>query len=55
MVPGPIDFVVEGTGVRIEVAAHDRLVEEDGLLLIDSDEPALTVDEIRELRLADQR
>lgn len=54
MVPGPIDLVMEGAGIRIEIPTYDNVVEEDGLLVITGG-PALTVDQIRELRLADQR
>lgn len=53
--PGPVELVIDGTAVRIEVEPADRLVDEDGLLLIDADGPTLTADDIRELRLADQR
>ncbi|MFV0426496.1 MAG: AbrB/MazE/SpoVT family DNA-binding domain-containing protein [Beutenbergiaceae bacterium] len=55
LVPGPVELVVEGTGVRIEALAHDNVVEREGRMLIDADGPTLTADDIRELRLADQR
>ena len=54
MLPGPVDLIVDGTGVRVEVEAPDNVVEKDGRLVI-SGGPSLTPDEIRELRLADQR
>lgn len=54
MVPGPVDLIIDGTGVRIEAEVHDNVVERDGRLVITGG-PALTPDEIRELRLADQR
>ncbi|MEV4736787.1 MULTISPECIES: AbrB/MazE/SpoVT family DNA-binding domain-containing protein [unclassified Microbacterium] len=54
MLPGPVDLIIDGTGVRIEVEAPDNVVEKDGRLVITGG-PALTPDEIRELRLADQR
>lgn len=54
MVPGPVDLIIDGTGVRIEVEAHDNVVEKDGRLVITGG-PVLTEQEIRELRLADQR
>lgn len=55
MVPGPVDLIIDGTGVRLEVEVHDdKVVECDGRLVITGG-PALTPDEIRELRLADQR
>lgn len=55
LVPGPVDIVIDGAGVRIEVVAPDRVAERDGRLVIDADGPALTPEDIRELRLADQR
>lgn len=55
LVPGPIDIVIDGTGVRIELTTYDRLEERDGRLLIAASGRALTTDDIRELRLADQR
>ncbi len=55
IVPGPIDLIVDGNGIRIEVDAPDNLVEKDGRLVIRSAAHPLTTDEIRELRLADQR
>ena len=55
LVPGPVDIVVEGTGIRIEVPAPDNLVEKDGRIMIAADGPPLTADDIRDLRLADQR
>lgn len=54
MLPGPVDLIVDGTGVRVEVEYHDNVVEEDGRLVITGG-PALTAEDIRELRLADQR
>lgn len=55
LVPGPVDIVIDGTGVRIDVPAPDHLVERDGRIMIAADGPALTAEDIRELRLADQR
>ncbi|MGO2684868.1 AbrB/MazE/SpoVT family DNA-binding domain-containing protein [Microbacterium sp.] len=54
MVPGPVDLVMDGTGIRIEVETHDNVVEKDGRLVITGG-PVLTPEDIRELRLADQR
>lgn len=54
LLPGPVDVFAVGTGIQIEVPAHDNLVEEDGLLVVPG-EFSLSVDELRELRLADQR
>lgn len=55
LVPGPVDIVVEGTGIRIEVPAPDNVIEQDGRMLLTGGGPELTADDIRELRLADQR
>jgi AbrB family looped-hinge helix DNA binding protein len=54
MIPGPVDLIMDGTGIRIEVETHDNVVEEDGLLVITGG-PTLTDDDIRELRLGNQR
>ncbi|MCT1478602.1 AbrB/MazE/SpoVT family DNA-binding domain-containing protein [Microbacterium sp. p3-SID336] len=54
LVPGPIDMVIDGNGIRIEVQPPDNVVEKDGRLVITGG-PTLTADDIRELRLADQR
>jgi AbrB family looped-hinge helix DNA binding protein len=55
LVPGPVDISVDGNGIRIEIVASDDLVERDGRLLLAADGPELTADDIRELRLADQK
>lgn len=55
ILPGPVDITIDGTGIRIEVAAPDDLVEKDGRLVINGSGTTLTSDDIRELRLADQR
>lgn len=55
LVPGPVDIVIDGTGVRIEAIAADNLEEREGRVVIGGEGPALTADDIRELRLADQR
>lgn len=52
--PGEVEIVVDGNALRISPVAADELVEDDGLLLL-ADGPAATVEDIRELRLADQR
>jgi AbrB family looped-hinge helix DNA binding protein len=54
IVPGEVEIVVDGNALRISPVAADNLVEEDGLLLL-SDGPPMSDDDIRELRLADQR
>ncbi|WP_309064984.1 AbrB/MazE/SpoVT family DNA-binding domain-containing protein [Microbacterium sp.] len=55
LVPGPVDVVMDGTGVRIEAEATGRFVEQDGRLVLPATGSALTDDDVRELRLADQR
>jgi len=54
IVPGEVEIVVDGNALRIGPVAADNLVEEDGLLLL-ADGPPMSDDDIRELRLADQR
>lgn len=54
MVPGPVDLIMDGTGIRIEVEAYDNVTEKNGRLVITGGS-VLTDDDIRELRLADQR
>ncbi|WP_311260147.1 AbrB/MazE/SpoVT family DNA-binding domain-containing protein [Microbacterium sp. WCS2018Hpa-9] len=55
MLPGPVDIMIDGTGIRIEVATPDNLAEKDGRLVIRGGGTTLSTDDIRELRLADQR
>ena len=55
LVPGPVDVTVDGNGIRIEADAVDLLTERDGRLIIAASGPPLSADDIRELRLADQR
>lgn len=54
IVPGPVELIMDGTGIRIEAETHDNVVEEDGLLVINGG-PVLTDEDVRELRLGDQR
>jgi len=51
---GPVQISVSGAGLLIEPVASGRLVEEDGRLRL-AEGPAMTVDELRDFRLADQR
>lgn len=55
MVPGPVDLIMDGAGIRIEIETHDNVIEEDGVLVIPGSGTPLTDDMVRELRLADQR
>lgn len=52
---GEVDVTLDGATIRIESAAGNDLDEQDGLLLLPPGGPALTDDDVRELRLADQR
>ncbi|ORV88719.1 hypothetical protein AWC12_12585 [Mycolicibacterium iranicum] len=52
---GEVEVFLDGAAIRIESVAADELVEEDGLLLLPLGGPKLNPDEVRELRLADQR
>jgi AbrB family looped-hinge helix DNA binding protein len=53
--PGPVEISVSGAGLVIEPLATDALVEVDGLLQLVAGEELMTVDDVRELRDADQR
>ncbi|PZU44532.1 MAG: AbrB/MazE/SpoVT family DNA-binding domain-containing protein [Microbacterium sp.] len=55
LVPGPVDLFVDGTGVRIEVDAHDELIERNGRLVVPGSGIPIDADDVRELRLAAQR
>lgn len=55
LVPGDLEIVVEGNGLRITPIATDQLDEVDGLLMLTAASDAPTDETIRELRLADQR
>lgn len=55
LAPGEVDVFADGAGLRIELVSTDHLVELDGYLLLPSGGAPLTDDDVRELRLADQR
>jgi len=55
LVPGPVEIIIEGAGVRIEALAPDNLTHREERMVIAAEGPALSADDIRELRLADQR
>lgn len=44
-----------GAGLQVEPIPDDRLRESEGRLIIDVEGVSLTPDELREMRLADQR
>ena len=52
--PGVVDIVVSGSGLRIEFPTDGVLVEEDGLLLIESAGETISDESLRNLRIADQ-
>lgn len=54
IVPGEVEIVVDGNALRISAIPADELVEHAGLLIL-PEGPAVTSDDIRELRLADQQ
>lgn len=55
LLPGEVDVRVAGTSLHVEAQAGDNLVERDGQLFLPPGGVPLTSDEIRRLRLADQR
>lgn len=52
---GDVEISLDGAAIRIEGVPADELVEQDGLLLLPAGGPELDSDQVRELRLADQR
>ena len=52
---GDVEISLDGAAIRIESVTAYELVEQDGLLLLPAGGPELDSDEVRELRLADQR
>jgi bifunctional DNA-binding transcriptional regulator/antitoxin component of YhaV-PrlF toxin-antitoxin module len=55
LVPGPVNSTSEGADVRIAAIAPNKLTQRGGRTVIAADGPVLNADDIRELRLADQR
>jgi AbrB family looped-hinge helix DNA binding protein len=55
IVPGEVEVVPDGAGLRIEPLADDQLEDEDGLLVIPAADVALSDELVRTLRDADQR
>ncbi|WIY81671.1 AbrB/MazE/SpoVT family DNA-binding domain-containing protein [Propionimicrobium sp. PCR01-08-3] len=52
---GEVEITLDGSALRIEPIRRGRLIKDNGLFVVADDGPALTPDEIRELRLTDQR
>lgn len=50
-----MEVTLDGTGLRVEPVAGAPIKERDGHLFIAGQGDPLTTDDIRELRLADQR
>lgn len=55
LVPGAVEISVVGAALQVQPLAGDTLVEDEGLLLLPGASEPLSVDEVRELRHADQR
>jgi AbrB family looped-hinge helix DNA binding protein len=55
LIPGPVNITSEGADVRIAAIAPNKLTQRGGRTVIAANGPAFNADDIRELRLADQR
>jgi AbrB family looped-hinge helix DNA binding protein len=55
LVPGDVEIVVDGNGLRVSPVATDRLQDVGGLLMLPAAEEPMSGDDVRDLRLADQR
>lgn len=55
MSAGEVEITIEGSGLRISSTTTDRLVERDGFLLLPSAGGEMDDQDVRELRLADQK
>ena len=53
--PGEVDVTADGAALRVEAIADGDVGNEDGWLVIPASGEQLTVDDVRELRDADQR
>lgn len=54
LTPGEVDITRDGAGLRIEPIAGEGTVEVGGRLVIEAD-VQITDDDVREMRLTDQR
>jgi AbrB family looped-hinge helix DNA binding protein len=54
LTPGEVDITRDGAGLRIEPIAGEGTVEMGGRLVIEAD-VQITDDDVREMRLTDQR
>ncbi len=55
MSAGEVEVTVTGSAVQVEPVISGQVIEREGLLVIATGGPELTADDVRELRLADQR
>ena len=55
LVPGEVEVIADGAGLRVEPLAGDELVEEDGRLVIPAAGSQIDDDLVRALRDASQR
>ncbi len=55
LVPGEVEVIPDGAGLRIEPLAGDQLDDEDGLLVIPAADVTISDDLVRTLRDAGQR
>ncbi|HEY7814290.1 MAG TPA: AbrB/MazE/SpoVT family DNA-binding domain-containing protein [Nakamurella sp.] len=55
MTGGEVEIHVSGGGLLVTPVATDDLISEDGLLLLPAGGQSRSTDDIRELRLGDQR
>src|SRR5439155_5980735 len=55
LVPGEVEVIADGAGLRVEPLAGDELVEEDGRLVIPAAGSQIDDDVVRALRDASQR
>ncbi len=55
LLAGQVEVVAEGASLRIEPVAGSGLVKEDRWLVVPATGAEVTDDDVRELRLADQR
>jgi bifunctional DNA-binding transcriptional regulator/antitoxin component of YhaV-PrlF toxin-antitoxin module len=55
MSAGAVEVTVVGSALHIEPVVSDQVIEQNGRLVIAADGPETSAEDIRELRLADQK
>ncbi|MCC3321749.1 AbrB/MazE/SpoVT family DNA-binding domain-containing protein [Gordonia bronchialis] len=55
LTPGDVEITVSGSALVLQPVPTDELIESDSLLVLCGGGPDLSIDDIRELRLGDQR